>query len=181
MKRLSVLLVALLLTLAMTAPAAAMKPTYDFYWEGRFGPEPADEFAGCGFPVEWFGWSSVYKRIWLDDDDFPVKAQVSLQGKATYYNALADQMAVSEQWSWKFHEDNFRIEGDALVWDQRWTGKHWGIKPPKGSPIIHIAGQERGTGTWVWGEPEPSESWFRKVGRDLWDEDAFCEALTPPE
>ena len=178
MKRVTVLLAALLLVLATAAPAAAAKPVTLFDEDYDTGPGVADS-SMCGFDVTYHGWGHASYREWQDATGFPIRGLFQAHGWDSFTNPATGTMVAG-----KFHASvvstDFSYDAATGIWtfQLRPAGVFMNIQLPGEGIVFHEAGQYR----WFATASDPLGSdqvlvFERFRGVSHFDVAALCEAL----
>ncbi len=138
MRRLTVLLLVLLITLAAALPASADKPEY--WYDQDFDVEyPAVNCADYGFDF----WAVVRAQgheselPYFDKAGTLVRTLYQSSGVDTVYNSAHPESRVSGPFSYSVHVE---MTGEN-TWIRRYTGTVWNVQVPGYGPVIHISGQ----------------------------------------
>jgi hypothetical protein len=180
MRRLPVLICALLLTTVTAAPASASKPIVYFDDDYAFEVlvDPGWGWFECGFDVIYGGAGHESYKEWTDKVGDAVKGLYQNQGIDYFYAEANPSNVVSGKFRLSSHLSDFvEVEPGLFEWDERVTGRIWGITLPGSGPVFHEAGQ-------IWQhvraeEPEWVYTRLRQVGISVFDDDALCAALDP--
>ena len=193
MKRMAALGGALLLTLALAAPAAANYTVFQFK-DQPFGPdEELVSIASWGFdcgvgnPVHYGSYGTETLKWWAANDAIPfvdpwIKGQYRRDG-VDYFSTGPDMTGtvVSGRFGFTSHLYDPDFSGDLPKWTETVTGTFWGIKLPGYGPIFKEAGNIRQSAE-VKYDPAVGEYidyvWLRDMrGVSKFDVEALCSAL----
>jgi hypothetical protein len=155
MKRMAALAGALLLTLVLTAPAAANYTVFQFE-DQPFGPdeEPVSMASwgfdcGPGNPVYYGSYGTETLKWWAANDAIPfvdpwIKGQYRRDG-VDYFSTGPGMSGtvVSGRFGFTSHLYAPDFSGDLPKWTETVTGTFWGIKLPGYGPIFKEAGNTR--------------------------------------
>lgn len=172
MKKLGLLLVILLITLAAAAPASAGKPV--LYYDKNY--EELMMVAECdGFDVMLR--SEVHETAldYRDKDDNWIRSLVQREGTDHMYKSIAPAVDVATgPFKMSLHVDVLSPAPN-LITRVRFTGTALNIHLPNGV-ALHTSGQQV---IEVEGDPAApdKETLIKFVGHVDWDEDAICTAL----
>jgi hypothetical protein len=183
MKRVIIVLAALLLTLVLAAPAAAVKPvTYPMEPEDfEVLVDPGWGWFDCGFDVMYGSTGTPTYQEWQDEDGNPVKGLYRKSGVDYFYPVSDPDNVVGGKYSLTSHlyDFVFNVTEGVWEWDERVTGNRWGIEMPAAGNVYHEAGQMWQHAT---GGPD-QEDWIyevsRIVGNVVFDADELCTLLAP--
>ena len=203
MKRLIALSGALVLALAMAAPAAANQKVFIEEFSGADAFEVEVSFSN----PEWFGpfecakpiyYGGTWKgNLWLwypksvdttnPDEYMPVgRAWPWIKGKAD--NSGTDYFSTRPNKSGKVISGKYKgttrlydhVIGNPESWKFQDTGKFWGVNAPGKGTVFHESGNFRGMNTIVFENGEIVDEIFdfiRFRGNSIFDEAAVCDAL----
>lgn len=178
MKRMAALCGALLLTLALAAPAAANEKVWIPEHSGEWAfEEPISIAAGwdfqCSGSVYYGGYGSY--DLWLWYPNGLSEAEMKPEGRAwpwikgqgigqglDYFSSQPDMggKVISGKWKVTDHSDRHYLGSpyptdDLETWRLTMTGKAWGIQAPGYGTVFHVSGKERGTVTVIEQVPGP--------------------------
>jgi hypothetical protein len=171
MKRMTALVGALLLTLVLAAPAAAVKPDY-WYDEDfeDFYPAVGD----CGdFVVDERSVGHVSELLYYGDKDYETVVRTLFKARGTDHLINREtEKTISATFSVQCHVDI--VTEEPLVYVRRCTGDFWNLSVPGKGLIAHDAGQFT---EWVEGEAGDPGEVVKDVGTGWFYEDEVCAAL----
>jgi len=194
MKRLMALCGALVLTLAMAAPAAANKTAFEFKdlpfdFEERVSTDIGWEFdCGKGNPVYYGSYGTESLKWWYAKGMTPLedpwlKGQYRIDG-VDYFSSGEDMTGtvVSGRFGFTSHLYDPDFSGDLPKWTETVTGKFWGINVPGYGPVFKEAGNIRQTAE-VKYDPTADEFYIDYAqirdfkGASKFDVEALCSIL----
>ncbi len=171
MKRMAVLMGALLMTLVLAAPVLAVKPVlwYD---------EDFDDFTAgtgdCGdFAVDVREVGHNSELLYFGDKAYETVVRTLYKARGTAYlmNAETDK-TISAKFNVQCHVDI--VTNEPLVYVRKCTGNFFNLSVPGAGAIAHDSGLFT---EYVEGEPGESGLVLKAVGASWFDEDAVCAAL----
>ena len=177
MKRMLVLTGALLLTLALAAPAAAAKPI--IYFDRDYDDLSDPFFDLCDFGVIYQGVGHESYREWQDTSGFPLMGLYENQGTDSFINEMTGT-TVSGKFHLTSHLSDWTRDGvnDTWAWQEQVTGAWWNIQLPKEGAVFHESGHIYQS---VFAPEEDADTWIytvsRLIGNSTFDDEALCEAL----
>jgi hypothetical protein len=138
MRRLTVLLLVLLVTLTAALPAGADKPEYwydqDYVWEF---PAVDCTYYGLDFWAVIRTEGHESELPYYDKSGTLLRTLYQSSGLNTVYNSAHPENRVSAAFNYSIHKE---MTG-ATTWIGRYTGKVWNIQVPGYGPVIHVSGQ----------------------------------------
>ena len=189
MKRIAALCGALLMTLALAAPAAANQVLYTEHDEWPAVWEEVSIANGwefeCDGPLYYAGEGTWDLKLWYkngETDPTPegvpwpwVKGQYTQQG-VDYFNSVPamDGSEVSGKFKWTGQLTDHYV-GVPETWRENLSGKTWGITLPGHGPVFKQTGNYKQTVT----IPDPDGEWIydgpdRWTGLNTFDVETLC-------
>ena len=160
---------ALLLTLVLAAPAAAVKPVY-WYDDDFVNFYPAE--GNCGdFVVDVREVGHNSELLYFDKAGNFVRTLYKARGTTYLINHQTDK-TISGKFDVQCHVDI--VTNEPSVYVRRCTGDFWNLSVPGKGLIAHDAGQLT---EYVEGEPGASGDILKDVGASWFYEDEVCAAL----
>jgi hypothetical protein len=138
MRRLTVLLLVLLVTLTAALPASADKPEY-WYYQDYMWEFPAVDCTYYGFDF----WAVIHTEgheselPYYDKAGAVVRTLYQSAGVNTVYNPAHPENRVSAAFNYSIHKEMI----SATTWIGRYTGEVWNIQIPGYGPVVHVSGQ----------------------------------------
>jgi len=171
MRKMAALGGALLLTLVLAAPAAAVKP---WYWYDEDFDETYPAVGDCDdFLVNERSVGHHSELLYFGDKDYSTTVRTLYKARGTDHLINAETgKTISATFSVQCHVDI--VTEEPLVYERRCTGDFWNLSVPGEGLIAHDAGQVT---EYVEGEPGAPGEVLKDVGAGWFYEDEVCAAL----